>query len=108
MEGSDVTDVTAIKILEITSALLSFVARAQPIKKHLFDGFVVGHENVTNSVSAHKMANFLGKVLHVVAGTFQRLGHEDDLEAGLPSHILRVLNMPQEDQIPPARPGRCQ
>jgi hypothetical protein len=59
------------------------VALAQPVQKHLFNGFVVGHQHVADRVSAHKMADLLGQVLGVVAGTLQRLSHENDLQAGL-------------------------
>ena len=77
--------------------LPALIALAQPIKEHLLDRFVVGHQNVAHGVPTHKMANFLGKILHVVAGALERLGHEDDLEAGMPLKILRILYVAQED-----------
>ena len=82
--------------------LMPLFAGSQPVEKHLFDRFIVRHQDVAHSVSAHEMADFLGEILHMVTGALKRLGHEDDLQAGLPLHILWILNMAQEDQIPKA------
>ena len=58
------------------------VALPEPVQKQLLDRFVVGHHDVADGVSADKVADFLGEVFGMVAGTLQRLGHEDDLQAG--------------------------
>jgi len=52
-----------------------------------------------DGVSADKMTDFFGEVFGVVAGSFNRLSHEDDLKAGVPGCISRVLNVAQEDQV---------
>ena len=59
------------------------VAAAEVVDEHLLDGLVVGDEDVADGVSADEVANFFGEILGVIAGAFQRLGHEDDLQAGL-------------------------
>jgi hypothetical protein len=40
--------------------LVLLVAMAQPVQKHLLDGFVVGHEHVPNRMTADKVADFFG------------------------------------------------
>jgi len=45
------------------------------------------------------VADFLGKVLDTVAGTFERLGHEDDLQTCLASDVLGILNVTHKNQI---------
>jgi len=52
-----------------------------------------------DGVAADKMADFFGEVFGVIAGSFQRLSHEYDFQAGMARYILRVLNVPKEDQI---------
>ena len=71
----------------------------QPFDKHLFFRFIVGHQQVADAASADKVANFLRQVLGMVAGAFERLRHEDDLQAGVVRHVLRILNVAQEDDI---------
>jgi hypothetical protein len=58
---------------------LVFFSDAQPIQKHLFDGFVVRHQNMADRMAADEMANLLSQVLGMIAGALERLGHEDDL-----------------------------
>ena len=41
------------------NALLLLVFVAQPIYKHLFDRFIVGHQDVANRMAANEMADFL-------------------------------------------------
>ena len=72
---------------------------AQPVDKHLLFGFVVGHEQVANASSADKVADFFGEVLGVVAGSLERLGHEDNLKAGVQHDILWIFNVPQKNKI---------
>ena len=61
---------------------LALVAAAQPIDEHLFDRLIVAHEHVADGVSAHKVADLFSEILSVIAGALERLGHEDDLQAG--------------------------
>jgi len=46
------------------------------LNKHLLHRLVIGAQHVANTVSADQVANFLGEVLSVIAGTLQRLRHE--------------------------------
>src|SRR5437899_6670050 len=71
----------------------------QPFDKHLFFWFVVVHEQVANAASADKVANFFCQILGVVAGAFERLRHENNLQAGVVRDILRILDVTQEDDI---------
>ena len=73
------------------------VAAAEVVDEHLFDGLVVGHEDVADGVSADDVADFFGEILGVVAGAFERLGHEDDLQAGLAVHVFGILNVAEEN-----------
>jgi hypothetical protein len=75
------------------------VAAAQVVDEHLFDGLVVGFEDVANGVAADKVANFFGEILGVVAGALQRLSHEDDLQAGLVGEVLGILDVAEEDEV---------
>src|SRR5450631_4666506 len=68
----------------------------QPFDKHLFLWFVVGHEQVADAASADKVANFFRQVLGVIAGAFERLRHEDNLQAGVVRDVLRILDVAQE------------
>src|SRR5579863_3811292 len=86
-------------IAEEGSRLTMLVAATKIVNKHLFDGLVVGHEDVADGVSADEVADFLGKILGVVAGAFERLGHEDDLQAGLAMNVLGILNVAEENEI---------
>jgi hypothetical protein len=61
------------------AALTVLVAAAEVVNEHLFDGLVVGHEDVADGVSADDVADFFGEIFGVVAGAFERLRHEDDL-----------------------------
>src|SRR5712691_2253203 len=65
----------------------------------MFNGLVVSHQDVANGVSADQVADFLGKVLDMVVGTFERLAHEDDLQTCLPSDVLGILNVTHKNQI---------
>jgi hypothetical protein len=73
------------------------VAAAEVVDEHLFDGLVVGHEDVADGVSADDVADFFGEILGVVAGAFEGLGHEDDLQAGLAMNVFRVLDVAEEN-----------
>src|SRR5208282_828367 len=71
--------------------LLPFLA-AEVVDKHLFDRLVVGFEDVADGVAADEVANFFGEILGVIAGSFERLSHEDDLEAGLARDVFWILD----------------
>ena len=75
------------------------VAAAEVVDEHLFDGLVVGHKDVADGVSADDVANFFGEILGVIAGALERLGHEDDLQAGLAMNVFRILDVAQENQV---------
>jgi len=81
-----------------TLRLLPFLA-AEVVDKHLLDGLVVGFEDVADGVAADKVANFFGEILGVIAGAFERLSHEDDLEAGLAGDVFGILDVAEEDEI---------
>ena len=87
-----------MKFLPASRIIVVFTG-TQPIEKHLFDGFVIGHQHVANGVTADEVADFLGKVLGVIAGAFERLGHEDDLQAGLTLLILGIFDVAEKNQI---------
>jgi len=72
---------------------------AEVIDEHLFDGLVVGFEDVADGVAADEVADFFGEVLGVVAGALKRLSHEDDLQAGLMGKTLGILDVAEEDEI---------
>ena len=76
-----------------------FVLMPQPFDKHLFFWLVVGHEQMADAASADKVANFFRQVLGMVAGPFERLRHEDNLQAGVVRNVLRILDVPQKDDI---------
>src|SRR5664279_2650398 len=78
---------------------LRLLAPSEVLDEHLLDRFVVGPQHVANTVSAHQMADFFGKVLGVVAATLQRLGHEQNVEALLAGSIVMVVEVAQEDEI---------
>ena len=82
-----------------TRAYLGLFAAAEVVDEHLFDGLVVGFEDVADGVSTDEVADFLGEIFGVIAGTLERLGHEDDLEAGLAGDVFGILDMAQEDQV---------
>src|ERR1017187_2471638 len=81
----------------VRKLLRLFVFVPQPVDKHLFFWLVVGHEQVADAASADKVANFFGQVLGMVAGAFERLRHEDNLQAGVVRDILRVLDVSQKN-----------
>ena len=60
------------------------VAAAEVVDEHLLYGLVVGDGDVADGASADEVANFFGEIFGVIAGAFERLGHEDDLQTGLP------------------------
>ena len=78
---------------------LLLVAAAEVVDEHLFDRFVVTFEDVTDGVAADEMADFFRKVLDVISGALEGLGHENDLQAGLMGEIFRVLDVAQEDEV---------
>jgi hypothetical protein len=75
------------------------VAAAEVVDEHLFDWFVVGDEDVADGASADEVADFFGEIFGVIAGALERLGHEDDLQAGLARHVFGILDVAQEDEI---------
>ncbi len=72
---------------------------AEVVNEHLFYRLVVGHEDVADGVAADEMADFFGEVLGVVAGAFEGLGHEDNLQAGLAGDVFGILDVAEEDQV---------
>ena len=73
------------------------IAAAEVVDEHLLDRLVEGKGNMADGASADEVANFFGEVFSVIAGTLQRLGHEDDLQAGLAVEVFRILDVAQED-----------
>ncbi len=45
------------------------------------------------------MADFFGEILGMIAGALERLGHEDDLKAGLAGDVFGILDMAEKDEI---------
>lgn len=82
-----------------TRAYLGLFAAAEVVDEHLFDGLVVGFEDVADGMAADEVADFFGEILGVIAGTLERLGHEDDLEAGLAGDVFGILDVAQKDQV---------
>ncbi len=54
---------------------------------------------MADGVAADDVANFFGEILRVIAGALERLGHEDDLEAGLARDVFGILDVAEEDQV---------
>src|SRR5690242_858128 len=54
---------------------------------------------MARGMAADQMADFFGEILGVISSAFQRLRHEDDLQAGLAGNIFRVLDVAEEDQV---------
>ena len=50
-------------------------------------------------MAAGQVANFFRQVLGMIAGALERLGHEDDLQAGLARNVFRVLDVAEKDQV---------
>jgi hypothetical protein len=75
------------------------IAAAQVVDEHLFDGFVVGFEDMADGVTADKVANFFGEIFGVVACALEGLGHEDDLQAGLVGEVLGIFDVAEKDEI---------
>ena len=75
------------------------IAAAEVVDEHLFDGLVVGDEDVAYGVSADDVADFLGEIFGVIAGALEGLRHEDDLQAGLTGDVFRILDVPEEDEV---------
>jgi len=65
----------------------------------LFDGFVVGFEDVADGVATDEVADLFSKILGVIAGALEGLGHEDDLQAGLAGNVLGILDMAEKNKI---------
>ena len=93
-------DLTIRQGVKFSRALALVITTPQVIDEHLLDRFVVGNQHVAHRAAAHEVADFFGEILGMIPSTLQRLRHKDDLQAGLPVHILRILDMPQENQIP--------
>ena len=75
------------------------VAAAEVVDEHLFDRLVVGHEDVADGVSADEVADFFGEIFGVIAGAFEGLRHEDDLQAGLAGNVFRILDVAKKDEV---------
>ena len=82
-----------------TNNLAFVVAAAEIVDEHLLDRLVVGDEDVTDRASADEVTDFLRKILSMIAGALERLGHEDNLQARLAVDVLRVLDVAQEDEV---------
>jgi hypothetical protein len=79
--------------------LLSAFAAAEVVDEHLFYGLVVGHEDVADGVAADEVADFFGEVFGVIAGAFEGLGHEDDLQTGLTGNVFGILDVAEENEV---------
>jgi hypothetical protein len=75
------------------------VAAAEVVDEHLFDGLVVGEEYVADGVTADDVADFFREIFGVISGALERLGHEDDLQAGLAGDVFGILDVAEEDEI---------
>jgi len=64
----------------------------QVVDEHLFEGLVVASKNVADGVAADQVADFFGKVLGVITGALERLGHKNDLQAGLVGKVFGILD----------------
>src|SRR5215469_3950763 len=78
------------------------IAAAQVIDEHLLDRLVVSDEDVPDGASAHEVADLFGQVLGMISGAFERLSHEDDLQACLSMNVLWILDVAQEYEVPQA------
>lgn len=61
-----------------------YLLRLSPLEvfdEHLLDWFVESPQHMPDTVTAYQMADFLSQILGMVSGTFQRLGHKQDVEA---------------------------
>src|ERR1035437_2505012 len=74
------------------SDLAVVVAAAVVVDEHLFDGLVVGEEDVADGVSADDVADFLGKVFGGIPGGFEGMNYENGLEAGLGDGVSGILD----------------
>jgi len=86
-------------LIDPLQAVRALVAAAKVVDEHLFHGFVVCHEDVADGAAADEMANLFSEILGMITGAFERLGHENDLQAGLAGYIFRILDVAEEDQI---------
>jgi hypothetical protein len=84
---------------KLFSGSLLLVAAAEVVDEHLFYRLVVGHEDVADGVAAYEVADFFGEVFRVIAGAFEGLGHEYDLQTGLAGDVFGILDVAEEDQI---------
>ena len=75
------------------------VAAAEVVDEHLFNGFVIGHQDVADGAAADDVADFLGEILGVIASALDGLGHEDDLQARLASEVFGILDVAKKDEI---------
>ena len=58
---------------------LVLIALAQIVDEHLLNRLVIGLKDMANRMPTDQVAHFFGQILRMVAGTFQRLGHENNL-----------------------------
>ena len=56
--------------------ILRVVLALEVVDEHLLHRLVVGPQHVSDSVAAHQVAYLFGQILGMIAGAFQRLGHE--------------------------------
>ncbi len=89
----------SVQIPRLSHFQLGLVAAAEVVDEHLFYGLVVGHQDVADGATADDVADFFGEVLGVIAGAFKRLGHEDDLQAGLAGDVFGILDVAEEDEV---------
>ena len=80
-------------------SLALVIAAAEIVDEHLLHRFVVGDQDVADGASADEVADFFGEILRVVAGSLERLRHEDDLQAGLAGDVFGVLDVAEEDEV---------
>src|SRR5271170_5817143 len=78
---------------------LALVAAAEVVDEHLFYWLIVGHQDVADGVAADYVADFFGQVFRVIAGAFEGLGHEDDLQTGLAGDVFGILDVAEENQV---------
>ena len=81
------------------TTVLTLVAAAEVIDEHLFDGFVIGDQDVADGVAADDVADFFGQVFGVITGALEGLSHEDDLQTGLAGNVFWILDVAEENQV---------
>ena len=54
---------------------------------------------MANGVSTYEMANLFREILGMVARALQRLGHENDLQAGLALQTFGIFDVSKKNKI---------